>query len=99
GEYSVRITDNNNQLISSRSGFVWPINGGFQVILKPISWAGFSINGGYRFIAEKENIELSLRGWYYSFGLWVDGRHLLREVNYFNKKRIYRKTLRKAEKS
>ncbi len=94
GKYKVDITDNSNNIIGTSNGNVAPISGGAQLIFKPIKWLGISAMGGYRFIKQKEGL-LSLRGWYYTAGVWVDARHLIRNFNYYVlKKRKYKKELK-----
>lgn len=95
GTYKVDVTDDNNNHLSTRTGRVLPTNAGFQLIFRPIRWAGVSASGGYRYIGQKENTELSLRGWYYSFGIWLDGRYVTRYLRYGLRRRQYHKAMRR----
>jgi hypothetical protein len=97
GTYKVEVTDNYDNPISSKSGNIWPTNAGLQLIIKPLKWIGVSASGGYRYIGNKVNTELVLRGWYYSFGLWLDGRQIYRSARLFNKRRIYRREISRLQ--
>lgn len=76
------------------SGYFVPIGASVQVICKPIRWAGISMIGGYRYVNNK-HLRLNLEGFYYSVGLWIDARQVLRDFSYHKKKKKYRKLLEK----
>ncbi len=99
GLYDVSVRDSLDQYIGSEKGRILPFLTGVQLILKPVRWAGISGTGGYRFLSDKKNTDLSFKGWYYSFGLWVDARQVIRNVKYYFKKKNYKEELRRLSQS
>lgn len=95
GLYSTRTTDNFDNYLKKSSGNIIPASAGFQFIVKPIRWLGVSCVGGYRHVIQQKNINLNFKGFYYSFGLWIDARHVIRYTKYYFKKRGYREELEK----
>lgn len=81
-------------LPDKKFGF-FPFGAGLEIVLKPLKWIGFSSMGGYRYVYEEQK-NLSLDGFYYSLGLWIDLQEIIREVKFygFQKKRYY-KAIRK----
>lgn len=71
------------------SGLYMPINGGVQVIGKIKRWIGVSVSGGYRYSTNDE-VLLRFNGLYYSYGIWIDARQVLRDHLYRRAKRRYR---------
>ncbi|MGZ8558587.1 MAG: hypothetical protein ACXWWC_09650, partial [Chitinophagaceae bacterium] len=92
GDYNAVITDRLG-VVKEVSGKIAPISYGLQLILKPIKWAGLSASGGYREVKYDEAIRLSFNGWYYSFGVWADARHLIRSFRYMLYKKNYKKEM------
>lgn len=95
GRYRIRVTDSLDRPIRHLSGDFVPINAGLLCILKPVKWAGISLLGGYRYVRDEQirQIKLNFRGWYYSIGIWIDARQLLRNGNYYLRKRKYHRDL------
>jgi len=70
------------------------IVGGLGPLLafKPTKWIGIIVMVGYRFTSEKT---LGFNGAYYSYGVWLDVRQMIRDYNYrVVKKRKYREALK-----
>ena len=93
GLYSTKTTDRLNNYLQKSNGKIIPASGGLQFIIKPIKWVGVSCVGGYRHVVQKENIDLNFKGFYYSFGLWIDARHVIRHTKYYFKKKEYSKNM------
>jgi hypothetical protein len=94
GTFSTVIKDTLDRQVGSASGNMIPVNTGLLAIIKPIKWAGISATGGYRFVRENENLQMSLEGWFYSFGLWVDARQIYRSIRFAEKKKQYHREMR-----
>lgn len=90
GPYSTRTTDRFNAFVGKSTGNIVPLSAGVQFILKPIRWVGISTVGGYRHAFQKKDVHLNFTGFYYSFGLWVDARYILRATRYYFRKQSYR---------
>lgn len=90
GLYSTRTTDNFDNYLKKSSGRILPVSAGLQIIIKPVKWAGISCVGGYRHVVQEKNIDLNFKGFYYSFGLWIDARNVFRHTKYYFKKKRYR---------
>lgn len=95
GTYQVEVQNPIDNTSVFSSGHIWPASAGLQVIYKPFTWIGLSVSGGYRYITQQENTNLSLKGWYYSFGIWLDGRIVSRHIRYHRKKQIFRRHIEK----
>jgi len=93
GLYSTQTKYNLETYFKKSSGYIVPISAGFQAKFKIIKWAGISVAGGYRYVAQERNIDLAFRGLYYSFGVWVDARYATRHTRYYFKKRKYRENV------
>jgi len=89
GNYKLETVDKSDNSLTFVSGKILPLNAGLQFIYKPIFWAGVSVSGGYNYFGHQENTVINLQGWYYSFGVWVDGRHVFRYLRYQLKKKKY----------
>lgn len=96
GRYQVERKTETGTALSTAEGNMVPTSAGVQVILKPLEWVAFSVSGGYRYIGQQENTDLSLRGFYYAIGIWLDGRFLRRHFQYTYKKRHYQRLLRES---
>jgi hypothetical protein len=92
GKYRLKNKDTLNPEPIYLTGDIVPFNAGVQFIFKPVRWAGLSTTGGYRYVRQGE-LDFSLRGWYYSVGVWLDMRHLIRMGRYYAKKRTYNKKI------
>lgn len=93
GLYSTQSTDNLETHFKKSQGGIAPISAGFQAKFKVVKWAGISVVGGYRYVVQEKNIDLNFRGVYYSFGVWVDARHVTRHLKYHYKKKKYKRDL------
>ncbi len=96
GRYVVERKTEKGTDLSNAEGNMVPASAGVQVIVKPLEWVAFSVSGGYRYIGQQENTDLSLRGFYYAIGLWLDGRFISRHLQYVHKKRQYQRLLRES---
>ena len=72
-----------------------PASIGLQIIMKPVSWAGVSILGGYRTIPLNRQF-YNFNGMYYSYGIWVDMRYLYRKARFARVKKHYRRQLQET---
>jgi hypothetical protein len=89
GSYVATVSDSLNRNVKNLDGNFVPFGWGLQFIFKPIRWLGLSASGGYREV-KQDAIKLSINGWYYSFGIWLDARLIYRELKYSrHKKRIH----------
>jgi hypothetical protein len=95
GKCVVDIQDVQSNTTITESGNIYPTNAAIQLVLKPLKWVGLSASYGYRNVAAQKNSGLILRGPYYSFGIWMDARHVNRSLRYIRKKHIYRKEMEK----
>lgn len=82
--------DTGNGILSYNDD-IMPLSAGLQVILKPLNWLGASVSGGYRYIPQQQHNNLSLHGFYYSFGIWLDGRFISRHLRYNRRVRLHEK--------
>lgn len=96
GTYQVRVQNLADRTLKLNEGQVWPMSAGLQLIYKPLSWVGLTVSGGYRYIGKQTNTNLNFKGLYYSFGLWIDGRIITRQLRYHRKKQLYHKNLSEA---
>ena len=92
GSYYARTKHNDEPGARHHSGLYMPINGGMQLIVKILPWIGLSGTGGYRYSTNDE-VLLRFNGLYYSYGVWVDARQVLRNHLYRRAKRRYRQHL------
>jgi hypothetical protein len=94
GLFNLKFYDakSNNLLFEKSSGLI--VTGiGPLIAIKPIKWIGITGMAGYRFTFEKSP-NLNFNGAYYSYGVWLDIRQIIRDVNYyFFKKRKYKNQL------
>ena len=94
GVYDYKYYDiTTNKQLADRSAKI--IVGGLGPLLafKPFKWIGIIGMIGYRFTFEK-NTNLNFNGIYYSYGVWLDVRQIIRDYNYYLvKKRKYRKQI------
>ena len=98
GQYTLNYEDiTTKQVYKTRSATMVPMGAGFQLVIKPFRWVGFSTTGGYRYVGEKSS-SLNLNGLYYSFGLWLDVRQIYRDVKYYGiMRKKYKKALQKIQ--
>jgi hypothetical protein len=70
------------------SGRFIPYSAGLQAIGKITKWLGVSLTGGYRYVYHNK-LNLQFNGVYYSYGVWIDARHLFRSFRYSNARKKY----------
>jgi hypothetical protein len=87
--YLKRTETSSTVTVIHRAGRFIPYSAGIQVIGKITAWLGVSITGGYRYVVNDE-LQLRVNGFYYSFGIWVDARHLFRNYRYSKARKHYR---------
>ncbi|MGZ3901118.1 MAG: hypothetical protein ACXVNM_14840 [Bacteroidia bacterium] len=74
-------------------GGIIPFGAGLQPVIKPLKWVGISFLLGYRFVAT--NSAANFNGLYYSIGLNIDVRQIIRDINYYQfKKKRYRRKIK-----
>lgn len=96
GNYDYFLSDSVNRKIipTEAKGTMYVGGGGINIILKPLKWLGINGNAGYRVVSHIDH--LNLNGIYYSYGIWLDIREIIRETNYFLiKKKRYKKQVKK----
>ncbi len=87
------------ELIANRDLTIFPLGAGLQAIFKPIKWVGVTFLTGYRFVQENER-GLNFNGMYYSIGVWLDFRQVLRDTKFYGFQRPkYRKAMQKLKKA
>jgi hypothetical protein len=94
GGFTIERTDSatGKVLPSIKSGII-PFGIGLMPIYKPWKWIGVSYLLGYR---HAKTSRLNFSGAYYSFGVWIDLRQIIRDTRYYLiKKRKYRKSVKK----
>jgi hypothetical protein len=96
GTYELEKLDSDGNVTEQSKGAIWPMSIGPQLIIKPLKWLGFSASGGYRYIPQPQNTVIVLQGWYYSFGLWLEGRHIYRSMRYHHKLKLFKRSLQDA---
>lgn len=97
GHYDYYLSDSAKARIpkSAQSGTVRLTGGGVNIVLKPLRWIGLNAMGGCRFVVFDQRTKLNFNGVYYSYGVWVDIRQIIRDTNYYLvKKRRYRKQVK-----
>ena len=83
GKATIRINDDLTGLqISNRSTIIFPVGLGLQGIVKPVRWVGLTLMGGYRYVGENQK-NLNFNGWYYSVGVWLEFRRIVRDVKFY----------------
>lgn len=97
GLFSTQTTDNLETHFKKSNGYIVPISAGFQAKFKIVKWAGISVVGGYRHVVQERDIDLEFRGFYYSFGVWVDARHVTRHLKYHFKKKRYHTAIKELD--
>lgn len=108
GKYDYNLKDETrNELLWHEDGPIKIYGIGAQLIIKPVKWIGLVGMGGYRYTtfspdhinsknpnATKET-QLDFRNFYYSYGVWIDLRQILRDVRFYGFKRPkYRKNVK-----
>jgi hypothetical protein len=83
GKYNLKFYDiQTNILKAERSAVVFVEGIGPQLTFKPFRWVGVNTMIGYRFTFEK-NANLNFNGAYYSYGVWLDIRQIIRDCRYY----------------
>jgi hypothetical protein len=92
GQFNLNFYDTKTgNLLQNRSGNLLVTGVGPIIAIKPFRWVGIMGMAGYRFTFEK-NPNLNFSGAFYGYGLWLDLRQIIRDVNYnLIKKRKYKK--------
>jgi hypothetical protein len=92
GQFNLNFYDTKTgNLLQNRSGNLLITGIGPIIAIKPFRWVGIMGMAGYRFTFEK-NPNLNFSGAFYGYGLWLDLRQIIRDVNYnLIKKRKYKK--------
>ena len=95
GGYVIKLSySQTNKLIFNRSAGLFVCGIGPLIAIKPFRWIGITGMAGYRFTFEK-NTNLNFSGAYYSYGVWLDVRQIIRDSNYYLiKKRKYKLNLK-----
>jgi hypothetical protein len=95
GVYRVKtFSQLDNTLLQDKKGGLIPIGFGLNFIVKPIKQIGISTMIGYRVVAE-HNPTLNFNGFYYSIGLAIDVRQIVRDIDfYWFKRPKYRKAIK-----
>jgi hypothetical protein len=96
GSYYARTTDSASGIAGRHySGTVIPFSIGAQVIGKITRWIGVSGTIGYRYVQNNKTL-LQFNGLYYSYGVWVDARHLIRNFRYYRARKGYERQQKDA---
>jgi len=100
GGYDVKIQDSlTGKIFNDKKGGIIPIGIGVQPVYKPWKWVGVAFLLGYRIVLEN-NSNQNFNGWYYSFGLTVDLRQIIRDTKYYLiKKKHYNRVVKRTLKS
>lgn len=108
GRYTYNLKDETkNERLWNEDGPITIYGIGTQLIIKPVKWIGLVGMGGYRYTTftpdhiESKNpnavkeTQLDFRNFYYSYGVWIDLRQIMRDVHFYGFKRPkYRKKLK-----
>lgn len=95
GEYQLQLyNQQTGERFSQRKAGMLLCGAGPMVTLKPLRWVGISGMAGYRLTYEK-NQNINLNGLYFSYGLWLDIRQIIRDTRYYLvKKPKYKKQIK-----
>ena len=98
-QYTARDKMNDSVLQVRPHGNILPMGAGLNVVLKPFRWVGLSGTAGYRYVKDVgdnlQKVNVNFNGFYYSLGIWVDIRQIVRDMRYYIiKKPKYRKNVR-----
>ena len=108
GKYIYNLKDDTQyNLVWHEDGPIQIYGIGAQIIFKPLKWIGLVSMGGYRYTVfkpehifaknpeTKKETQLDLRNFYYSYGVWIDLRQIIRDTRFYGFKRPkYRKNLK-----
>ncbi|MBS1645718.1 MAG: hypothetical protein JST67_00115 [Bacteroidetes bacterium] len=99
GQYEIQLVNSSTgRTFLNKKALFGVIGLGPIVAIKPFKWVGFGGMGGYRFTIEK-NSKINFNGFFYGYGMWLDLRQIMRDVNfYWIKKKKYKKQIREIEK-
>lgn len=93
--YTINKDGSNGKQVADKKAGILVGGVGPLVAFKPTVWIGIIGMVGYRFTSEK-NTTLDFNGLYYSYGVWLDVRQMIRDYNYYLvKKRKYKKEIKK----
>lgn len=94
GKFTINRQDSaSGTILKPINSAIFPLGAGIMGIIKPFKWIGISGFVGYRYAKERN---INFDGSYYSIGLWLDVRQVLRDCIYRLKiKPKYRKEIKK----
>lgn len=95
GQYQLQLyNQQTGERFSNKKAGMLLCGAGPMLTLKPLKWVGISGMAGYRLTYEK-NHNVNLNGWYFSYGLWLDIRQIIRDTRYYAiKKPKYKKQIK-----
>ncbi len=79
--YTINPDGSNNKFVTEKKAGILVGGVGPLLAFKPTKWIGIIGMVGYRFTSEK-NANLNFNGLYYSYGVWLDVRQIIRDYNY-----------------
>ena len=100
GKYEVKAMDSlMKKVLFDRHYSMVPLGAAVNIVLKPLKWIGFTSMVGYRYVFDFKPA-FNFNGWYYSYGVWIDLRQILRDTKfYLIKKPGYKKNIRALNSS
>ena len=95
GIYDFKYYDaNTNKFLGERKAGILVAGLGPLIAFKPTKWIGIIAMIGYRYTSEK-NATLNFNGIYYSYGVWLDIRQIIRDYKFrLVKKSKYKKQIK-----
>jgi hypothetical protein len=71
-----------------------PLSLGSEITLKPLREIGLTTSIGYRKILSRSEPRIDFDGLYYSYGLEVDIKEIIKDIRWLKAKKRYKKALR-----
>lgn len=94
GGYDIQFRDTvTGHIYREVKGGIIPLGLGVQPVFKPFKWVGIPLLLGYRFVGS--NSVANFNGWYYSIGVSLDLRQIVRDSRYYFKKRRFKREVKK----
>lgn len=95
GQYQLQLyNQQTGERFSNRKAGMLLCGAGPMLTVKPLRWIGVSGMAGYRLTYEGSP-NINLNGWYFSYGLWLDIRQIIRDTRYYMvKKPKYKKQIK-----
>lgn len=95
GQYQLQLyNQQTGDRFSNKKAGMLLCGAGPMITLKPLRWIGVSGMAGYRLTYER-NPNINLNGLYFSYGLWLDIRQIIRDTRYYMiKKPKYKKQIK-----